>query len=102
MALALIADHRGDLDDGMRGLGQQAPRFFDSQVGQVNVRRRACDLLEESREVILRQVSRRGDLFERQLARVVVVHKFERATQAAVNQADARQLNLRGLAHGQV
>src|SRR5438132_698687 len=54
VALALIADHRGDLDNRQRRFDKQAPRFFDSQVSQINVRRRAGDLFEQARKVILR------------------------------------------------
>src|SRR5882672_8365141 len=62
MTLARVADLGADLGDRQIALGQKPSRSFDSQRGQVSVRRRAGDLFEEPREMKLAQVGCSGDL----------------------------------------
>lgn len=102
VTLALVPDHRGDLDYGKLCLREQSPCAFEPQVCEVDVDGRARDLFEKPREVVFRQISGRGYLFERKLAPEIVVHKLDSAAQSPVNRPGARQLYLRRLAHGQV
>ena len=68
--------------------------MFEPDVGQINMRADASDLLEEAREVILGKVRRRSYLFERKLALIVVMHELDGAAQPPVYGSGSRQLNL--------
>ena len=94
MAGTHVADARPDFRDGEVCLGKERLGARGAESGEVGVRRRAGQLFEEAREVEGREVSRGGDLFEREIAVHVRVHQLDGEAYAAVYEAGAREFEV--------
>src|SRR5262249_12149214 len=92
VALALVTNRRRDLADRQRRLQQKFARAFNAQVGQIDMRSKARDSLEQMSEMVFRKIGGRSYLFQVQLPRIVVMHEFDCPSKPAIDRPGARKL----------